>query len=87
MPYYNRDPKGDHNFNNHPFKGLIRVQNLPRDCRVLCWVYAGIWADCPSGLKASELHARSYCFWVIYSCSTETLVTQDVSKGINDYND
>ena len=22
MPYYNRDPKRDHNFDNHPYQGL-----------------------------------------------------------------
>ena len=23
MPYYNRDPKRDHNFDNHPYKEII----------------------------------------------------------------
>ena len=33
MPYYNRDPKRDHNFDNHPngglgFKGLFRAEGF-----------------------------------------------------------
>ena len=33
MPYYNRDPKRDHNFDNHPhwgFRILVVVQKNPR---------------------------------------------------------
>ena len=28
MPYYNRDPKSDHNFDSHPNGKLIRYQSL-----------------------------------------------------------
>ena len=42
MPYYKRDPKRDHNFDNHPYI-VSKVSNIllgnwsPRDC-LACWI-------------------------------------------------
>ena len=54
MPYYNRDPKRDHNFDNHPYVGWMRG---------LCVSELGSWS-CKVGevavLEASERCCKAF---------------------------